>query len=288
MEIINLPRGCGKTTNIIIEAVKTGYPIITLRNTMKRDIKRRKLMPRFFVKNNQINNDKITIIDEDVKHIKNVLRKQIGDKIEVCNQDTGNSYKCEIEIIAENEIETKIIEEQKNIQEKIKVDIYQGLPKSDKMELIIQKSVELGANSIIPVNMKRCVVKLEGKDEIKKNERWQKIAESAAKQCGRGFIPEVKHLINVKEICNWINEYDVIIVAYENEKENTLKAELKKLKATDLKIGIVIGPEGGFEESDIKLLKESGAKIVTLGDRILRTETVALNVLSIIMYEFEQ
>ena len=124
-------------------------------------------MPRFFVKNNQINNDKITIIDEDVKHIKNVLRKQIGDKIEVCNQDTGNSYKCEIEIIAENEIETKIIEEQKNIQEKIKVDIYQGLPKSDKMELIIQKSVELGANSIIPVNMKRCVVKLEGKDEIK-------------------------------------------------------------------------------------------------------------------------
>ena len=198
------------------------------------------------------------------------------------------AYKCEIEIIAENEIETKIIEEQKNIQEKIKVDIYQGLPKSDKMELIIQKSVELGANSIIPVNMKRCVVKLEGKDEIKKNERWQKIAESAAKQCGRGFIPEVKHLINVKEICNWINEYDVIIVAYENEKENTLKAELKKLKATDLKIGIVIGPEGGFEESDIKLLKESGAKIVTLGDRILRTETVALNVLSIIMYEFEQ
>ena len=100
------------------------------------------------------------------------------------------------------------------------MDIYQGLPKSDKMELIIQKSVELGANSIIPVNMKRCVVKLEGKDEIKKNERWQKIAESAAKQCGRGFIPEVKHLINVKEICNWINEYDVIIVAYENEKEN--------------------------------------------------------------------
>ena len=236
-------------------------------------------MPRFFVKNNQINNDKITIIDEDVKHIKNVLRKQIGDKIEVCNQDTGNSYKCEIEIIAENEIETKIIEEQKNIQEKIKVDIYQGLPKSDKMELIIQKSVELGANSIIPVNMKRCVVKLEGKDEIKKNERWQKIAESAAKQCGRGFIPEVKHLIN---------EYDAIIVAYENEKDNTLKSELKKLNSENLKIGIVIGPEGGFEESDIKLLKESGAKIVTLGDRILRTETVALNVLSIIMYEFEQ
>ena len=120
-------------------------------------------MPRFFVKNNQINNDKITIIDEDVKHIKNVLRKQIGDKIEVCNQDTGNSYKCEIEIIAENEIETKIIEEQKNIREKIKVDIYQGLPKSDKMELIIQKNTEVGIKSIVPVIMERTVVKLDEK-----------------------------------------------------------------------------------------------------------------------------
>lgn len=245
-------------------------------------------MPRFFVKSNQINNSEINIIGEDVKHIKNVLRKQIGDKIEVCNQDNGDSYKCEIELLEENEIKSKIIEKLENIQEKVQVDIYQGLPKSDKMELIIQKSVELGANSIIPVNMKRCVVKLEGKDEIKKNERWQKIAESAAKQCGRNFIPEVKHLINIKEVCNFIDKYDAIIVAYENEKENTLKSELKKLKSSSLKIGIVIGPEGGFEENDIKLLKESGAQIVTLGDRILRTETVALNVLSIIMYEYEQ
>ena len=245
-------------------------------------------MPRFFVKSNQINNSEINIIGEDVKHIKNVLRKQIGDKIEVCNQDNGDSYKCEIELLEENEIKSKIIEKLENIQEKVQVDIYQGLPKSDKMELIIQKSVELGANSIIPVNMKRCVVKLEGKDEIKKNERWQKIAESAAKQCGRNFIPEVKHLINIKEVCNFIDKYDAIIVAYENEKEHTLKSELKKLKSSSLKIGIVIGPEGGFEENDIKLLKESGAQIVTLGDRILRTETVALNVLSIIMYEYEQ
>ena len=236
-------------------------------------------MPRFFVRTNQISNDNIDIIGEDVKHIKNVLRKQIGDKIEVCNQDTGDSYKCEIKNFSEDEIKTNIIEKLKNIQEKVQVDIYQGLPKSDKMELIIQKSVELGANAIIPVNMKRCVVKLEGKDEAKKTDRWQKIAESAAKQCGRSFIPEVKNLIN---------EYDAIIVAYENEKENTLKSELQKLNSANLKIGIVIGPEGGLEESDIKLLRENGARIVTLGNRILRTETVALNVLSIIMYEFEQ
>lgn len=245
-------------------------------------------MPRFFVRTNQISNDNIDIIGEDVKHIKNVLRKQIGDKVEVCNQDTGDSYKCEIKNFSEDEIKTNIIEKLKNIQEKVQVDIYQGLPKSDKMELIIQKSVELGANAIIPVNMKRCVVKLEGKDEAKKTDRWQKIAESAAKQCGRSFIPEVKNLINVKDICNLINEYDAIIVAYENEKENTLKSELQKLDSANLKIGIVIGPEGGLEESDIKLLRENGARIVTLGNRILRTETVALNVLSIIMYEFEQ
>ena len=245
-------------------------------------------MPRFFVRTNQISNDNIDIIGEDVKHIKNVLRKQIGDKIEVCNQDTGDSYKCEIKNFSEDEIKTNIIEKLKNIQEKVQVDIYQGLPKSDKMELIIQKSVELGANAIIPVNMKRCVVKLEGKDEAKKTDRWQKIAESAAKQCGRSFIPEVKNLINVKDICNLINEYDAIIVAYENEKENTLKSELQKLNSANLKIGIVIGPEGGLEENDIKLLRENGARIVTLGNRILRTETVALNVLSIIMYEFEQ
>ena len=245
-------------------------------------------MPRFYVEGCQDAQTGITIMGEDVNHIKNVLRLTIGDTITVCD-GAGKEYECEIAEISKEQVYANIVDINQNAAElPCNITLFQGMPKSDKMELIIQKSVELGANSIIPVNMKRCVVKLEGKDEIKKNERWQKIAESAAKQCGRGFIPEVKHLINVKEICNWINEYDVIIVAYENEKENTLKAELKKLKATDLKIGIVIGPEGGFEESDIKLLKESGAKIVTLGDRILRTETVALNVLSIIMYEFEQ
>lgn len=246
-------------------------------------------MPRFFIKENQIQNNQITIIGEDVNHIKNVIRKQIGDIIEICNQDNEKSYKCEIEKIEEKQITTKIIEELKSQESNIKVDIFQGLPKAEKMELIIQKSVELGANAIIPVNMKRCVVKLDSKSEEKKIERWQKISESAAKQCGRNNIPEVKHLVNIKDICNKIKDYDAMIVAYENEKENTLKQELTKLKnkQKNLKIGIVIGPEGGLEENDVKLLKESGAKIITLGHRILRTETVALNMLSIIMYELE-
>lgn len=248
-------------------------------------------MPRFFVKENQKQNNQITIIGEDVNHIKNVIRKQIGDNIEICNKDNKKSYKCEITKIEENQITTEIIEELISQEDNIIVDIYQGLPKADKMELIIQKSVELGANAIIPVDMKRCVVKLDSKSEEKKIERWQKISESAAKQCGRNNIPEVKHIVSIKDICKLIKNYDAMIVAYENEKENTLKHELTKIKQennfNNFKIGIVIGPEGGLEENDVKLLKESGAKIITLGSRILRTETVALNMLSIIMYELE-
>lgn len=249
-------------------------------------------MPRFFVKTEQIKGNKIEIIGEDVKHISNVLRKQIGDKIEICNQEDGQAYKCEIKKIEENKILNEIIEKLEDEQDKIKVDIYQGLPKADKMELIIQKSVELGVNAIIPVDMKRCVVKIQPKDENKKMERWQKIAESAAKQSGRSTVPKIRKIVNIQDIINLTKEYDSVIVAYENEQEYTIKEELLKLKQLllkkeQIKIAIVIGPEGGLEEKDVEQLKQNGAKIVTLGRRILRTETVALNVLSIIMYELE-
>lgn len=247
-------------------------------------------MPRFFVKTEQIKENEITIVGEDVKHIKNVLRKQVGDSIEICNQETGNTYKCEITEIKEQEIVNTIIEKKASIEDKIKVDIYQGLPKADKMELIIQKSIELGANAIIPVEMKRCVVKLDSKTESKKIERWQKIAESAAKQSGRNTVPEIRRMVKVEDITKLKNEYASIIVCYENEKENYIKKELLKLKELDnpeMRIAIVIGPEGGLEEKDVEYLKQNGAAIVTLGNRILRTETVALNLLSIIMYELE-
>ena len=161
------------------------------------------------------------------------------------------------------------------------------------MEYIIQKSVELGVYDITPVEMKRCVVKLNEKDKSKKIERWQKISEVAAKQCGRDIIPQINNIINIKNICNLIQEYDMVLVAYENEEKNTLKEQLENIKKQNnskskVKIGIIIGPEGGLEEKDVETLKENGAKVITLGRRILRTETVALNVLSIIMYEFEQ
>ena len=249
-------------------------------------------MPRFFVKSAQIEQDKINILGEDVKHIKSVLRKIPGDILEICNQEDKKAYECEIEKIEEDTIISKIIKELEFQDEQIKVDIYQGLPKADKMELIIQKAVELGVNAIIPVDMKRCVVKLDNKSADKKIERWQKIAESAAKQSGRNTIPEIQSLIKVEDIIKSKNEYDSIIVCYENEKDNTIKKELLQLKemlqrSGNINIAIVIGPEGGLEEKDVENLKQNGAKIVTLGSRILRTETVALNVLSIIMYELE-
>ena len=245
-------------------------------------------MPRFFIKNEQKKENEITIIGEDVKHIKNVLRKQIGDNLEICNQETGKTYICEISNLKEQEITTQIIKEISTEEGRVKVDIYQGLPKADKMELIIQKSIELGVNAIIPVEMKRCVVKLDSKSESKKIERWQKIAESAAKQSGRNTIPEIRHMIKVEDIIKLKNEYDSIIVCYENERENYIKNELLKLKnKQETRIAVVIGPEGGLEEKDVEYLRQNGGAIVTLGNRILRTETVALNILSIIMYELE-
>lgn len=247
-------------------------------------------MPRFFVKTNQIKEKSIEIVDSDVNHIKNVLRKKIRDKIEVCNEETENAYICQITNIEENKIITEIIHEIKANESKIKIDIYQGLPKSEKMELIIQKSVELGVNSITPLSMKRCVVKLNGKDETKKIERWQKISESASKQCGRTYIPQINEIIKINQIAEKSNEYDSVIVCYENEKQNTLKQEIERIKEQkkeQIKIAVVIGPEGGIDETEIEELKKSNSKIVTLGKRILRTETVALNTLSILMYELE-
>lgn len=224
-----------------------------------------------------------------MNHIKNVLRCQKGEHIEICNSETSKNYLCEINKIEKEEIECNILENlRSNVETDIKVTIFQGLPKADKMEYIIQKSVELGVYDITPVEMKRCIVKLNEKDKEKKIQRWQKIAEVAAKQCKRDIIPKINNITNVKLICNIIQNYDIILVAYEKEKERTLKSELKKIKEYNQKnIGIIIGPEGGLEEDDVKLLEESGAKVITLGNRILRTETVALNVLSNIMYELE-
>ena len=248
-------------------------------------------MPKFFVNEENIQNNKIEILGEDVNHIKNVLRKNIKDKIEICNSENGENYLCEILNIEKETILCEIINKtQGNAEPFTYVHIYQGLPKSDKMELIIQKSVELGVSEITPINMARCIVKLDSKDARKKVERWQKISEVAAKQSGRDIIPKINNLCNVDEIAKQCEEYDIILLAYENEKENKLKNQIEKLKQTEkknLKIAVIIGPEGGIAPEELEKIQKEGAKVITLGKRILRTETVALNILSVIMYELE-
>lgn len=204
-------------------------------------------MPKFFVKEEQIKEKQIMIQGQDVNHIKKVLRAKIGDELQICNSQTKENFLCNIEKINNEDIICNIKQKLENeVESNIQVTIFQGLPKADKMEYIIQKSVELGVYNIVPVEMKRCVVKLEDKDKNKKVMRWKKISEVAAKQCGRDIIPEIKEIINVKKLCNLIESYDIVLVAYENEKENTLKEQLQKIKEkfkynnNILKIGIVI------------------------------------------------
>ena len=249
-------------------------------------------MPKFFVSDEQVKEDigEIQITGTDVNHLRNVLRVKNGDKVEICNPFNQQNYYCQIKEIHKEYIATTILEKiSETVESNVKVTIFQGIPKAEKMEWIIQKAVELGVYDIVPVEMKRCVVKLQGKDKTKKIERWQKISEVAAKQCGRNYIPKINNIENLKEISEKIKDYDVVLVAYEEEKENTLKNELELLKKDNdnIKIAVVIGPEGGIDKEEIEGLKRNGAKIITLGKRILRTETVALNVLSIIMYELE-
>jgi len=255
-------------------------------------------MPKFFVKNDQVHGDEIAIVGQDVNHILNVLRLTKEDKVNICNTDSRENYIAKIieigaDIMSVPEVvKCEIIEKiDSNHESNIHITAFQGLPKADKMELIIEKCVELGVGEIIPVEMKRCVVKLDDKNKDRKIERWQKIAETAAKQSGRDIIPEIGKIINTKNICNLICNYDIVLLAYEEERENKLKDELNKLIAKErahltrrlsaeltegspLHIGIIVGPEGGLEENEVEQLKEKGAKVVSLGKRILRTETV--------------
>ena len=206
-------------------------------------------MPKFFVKDEQIKENQIIIRGQDVNHIKKVLRAKIGDELQVCNSKTKENFLCDIENINNEEILCKIKEKiEEKVESNIEVTIFQGLPKADKMEYIIQKAVELGVYDITPVEMKRCVVKLDEKDKNKKVLRWQKISEVAAKQCGRDIIPQINNVINIKNLYDLIEKYDILLIAYENEKENTLKEQLKSIKEKidlesndiKIKIGVVI------------------------------------------------
>jgi len=244
-------------------------------------------MPKFFVSNDQIKEETIEIISDDVNHIANVLRFSKEDEITITDKDNNISYNSKIEEIMKEKIICKILNTIEDTTESnIHITIFQGLPKSEKMEYIIQKTTELGVKEIIPVAMKRCIVKIEKKDEKKKIERWQKISEVAAKQSERDIIPKIHNIQNIQDIISKVKEFDLFIVAYENEEQTTLKKVLKEhFKAK--KIAVLIGPEGGLEEKEVESLKENGAFVITLGKRILRTETAPITLISNIMYELD-
>ncbi len=244
-------------------------------------------MQKFFVREEQIKDNKIEIIGADVNHIVNVLRMRKEDKVQINNLSTSENYIAEIIEYSNERILCKIIEKIASKSEtSIDIELYQGLPKADKMELIIQKTTEIGVKKIIPVSMERCIVKLDEKDSIKKVERWQKISEVAAKQSKRDIIPKIENPLKIADLYNKIQEYDLFIVCYEEENTKTLKEVLRNNKGVK-KIGILIGPEGGIDITEIQKLKENGATIVTLGNRILRTETAPIVIASNIIYELE-
>ncbi len=240
-------------------------------------------MNRFFVPLEQIKDEKIVIKGEDVNHIKYVLRFKINDKIEVvCN---GVVYLSTISFIKNNEIVVDILETKVGDNEPpIDIYLYQGLPKSSKMDFIIQKATEIGVKKIFPIITKRTVVKIKNsKKEENKVNRWNKICTEAAKQSKRDNIPKVNNILKFNEMIELLREEENILVPYESEENNGLKNILNKSRSK--KIHLIIGPEGGFEAEEIMKLKSVDGKIVSLGPRILRTETAGLATMAILMYE---
>lgn len=243
-------------------------------------------MPKFFVDKSNICDNIVNIVGEDVDHIRKVLRYRCGDHLIVCDGHEID-YLVKIDEIGVEYVKTSIVEIRKCVTEPvIDVTLFQGLPKFDKMDFIIQKGVELGVNRIVPVITDRTIVKIGDKKEFqKKLNRWQKIAYGAAKQSNRGKIPLVESPISFNDALNQMRESDLSIIPYENETNYSLKNYLIDTCTNTKKVSVLIGPEGGFTEHEIQSAVFLGIKSVCLGPRILRTETAGLIVLTILMYE---
>jgi len=248
-------------------------------------------MQRFFVEN--IDGDIIEISGSEAHHLKNVLRKKKGDAVFLFD-GKGNEYKAEIERIAELNIKLKIVTKtKKDTEPEIKINLFQSIPKLKKFDFIIEKSTELGVSKIIPVISERVIPKLSLRATDKQS-RWKKISLSAAKQCGRTVIPEICSIVNftdaVKSIGDNTNK-SISLIPWECEQKTTMKQLLSDAKASaahsPLAINVFIGPEGGFSNSEIELAKKYGVIPVTLGKRILRSETAPIVVISNILYELE-
>lgn len=245
-------------------------------------------MYQFFVEPSQIQDKEIIITGSDVNHIKNVLRMKVGEEIAVKSGEDGREYRCGIEAFAQDQVicSLRFIREE-GVELPSKIYLFQGLPKADKMELIVQKAVELGVFEVIPVAVKRCVVKLDEKKAAAKVGRWQGIAEAAAKQCKRGIIPVVKMPMTLREAAAYAQEMDVRLIPYELAGDMAHTREIIEEITPGQSVALFIGPEGGFEESEVKTALAAGIEPITLGRRILRTETAGLTVLSWLMYHLE-
>ena len=247
-------------------------------------------MQRFFVEPYQIQEEehRIILTGSDVNHMKNVLRMRIGEDVWI-SDGKEKEYHCTIESFEEENAVLHILYAQEPQYElPSRIYLFQGLPKGDKMELIIQKAVELGAYAIVPVETRRCVVKLDEKKALKKTARWQQIAESAAKQSKRMLIPQVKQVMGWRDALALAKELDVLLIPYELAKGIKETREILANIKPGQSVGIFIGPEGGFEEDEVQAAMEAGAKPVTLGKRILRTETAGMTMLSILMFTLEK
>lgn len=246
-------------------------------------------MFQFFVKPEQIQDKKISIIGSDVNHIKNVLRMKVGEEVAISNGVDGKEYRCGILEILEDEVvlELRFIKED-GLELPAQIYLFQGLPKADKMELIIQKAVELGAFEIIPVATKRAIVKLDAKKAKQKKERWQAIAESAAKQSKRRIIPQIQDVLTFGEAVSYAKDMDVKLIPYEMAEGMEQTKQLISNVKPGQKVAVFIGPEGGFEEEEIKKASENGVCPITLGKRILRTETAGMTVIAWLMYQLEK
>lgn len=247
-------------------------------------------MHKFFVEPSEIIEGIVTIEGEDVKHIYKVLRLKVGDVVNI-NDCNGTEYNAKLTSIDKKEVKAEIIETLDNNNESpIKIVLYQGMPKATKMDYIVQKGTEVGINAFIPVNTERVVVNT---SEFKKLDRLNRIAKEAAKQSKRTIIPKVYEPVEFNDLLKKLVDYDLIVVPYENAENFGIKNLAKNLNNVNRanseeinSVAIIIGPEGGFEDSEIESLKEINAHIVTLGPRILRTETAGVVCASLVMYEF--
>ena len=251
-------------------------------------------MDRFFVEPEHLNlDDKTLYIDgEDVKHISKVLRYGQGDEIEVCDSN-GHEYICRIESVDKTRIDLSIVDEVDiNRESRIRVSLYQGVPKSTKMDIILQKLTEAGVDEIVLVNTKRSVVNIKGDKADKKFDRWERIIYEAAKQGKRGLIPKLRGILSFKEALEDMGKNDINICPYEVEKSLGIKealqtGQVKKIleNKDEVRVGIFIGPEGGFAEEENEMVKASGIASVTMGPRIFRTETASIVATAITLYE---